>query len=451
MRFREETDTGTLLARTGVPPARVDTFRAPAPERFAREAPPAPDQPAPGRPSVARLYAAYALAFLAVTLLSGAWLRSAFVWQDALGGFSFRNALHAHSHVAFFGWTTMALFAVIVAAAPPRREGWLRAHAHLVGLGSAAAFVGFLQSGYAPHTIALSSLHVLFWVAFVLGTWERVEALDGPPRGFFRAALVFLALAGVGALTPGVVVARGIFDPWINQLSIQFFLTPFVSGWLLLGIMGAAYARLRGGRWQRWALGLVAAGVFPSVFLHVAAPPPVVELLLVGRVGTLLIGAGTLLFARDVLRHATDPLLLLIGAAALAKGVTEIVAAIALPMGTISSRPLTIAYLHLVLLAMITPALLAALEVRVRPAHVTVFAAGIAVMLTGIVATGWPALLGAAAALGVSPVWWFRIAFVGGVASALALLPALAGGAGPVGARRRVRRHPEEQRGQPLS
>src|SRR5690606_13496782 len=114
--------------------------------------------------SLPRLYAGYAAFFLAVTVLSGSWLRSAFVVSGALGDFQFQHALHAHSHLALFGWATMGIFALIAARTRLEVEApWMRLHAHGVAAASAAAFVGFLLGGYNATTIAISIVHVLLW------------------------------------------------------------------------------------------------------------------------------------------------------------------------------------------------------------------------------------------------------------------------------------------------
>jgi hypothetical protein len=379
---------------------------------------------------VARLYAAYAAAFLVLTLLSGVWLRSVFVVPEAMGGFRFAFALHAHSHVAFFGWTTMALFAVAALRFLRSRStlGY-RVHAHLVGIASAAAFVGFLQTGYAPSTIALSTLHVALWLAFALASWTWLDDAAPVERLYWRGALAFLVVAGLGAMTPGIVMARGIADPWIGQITIKLFLTPFTSGWLMLGVMGAAYAVAERRRFATAAFWLTAAGVMPSVLLHTTAAPPAEWMTLLGRVGTALVGAGTLLFAADLLRSpGIAPLLRLAGAAAAVKGGVEAMVSAGILLDLLGSRQITIAFLHLVLLGIITPALVAtALGVEAAPKRTAVYAVGLALMVGSLGVIGWPTLASAAAGLGIHAGLLFRAALAGGAVCALAGVALLAG------------------------
>ncbi|HEX5581888.1 MAG TPA: hypothetical protein VFX39_09945, partial [Gemmatimonadaceae bacterium] len=180
-------------------------------------------------------YTRYAALCLALTVLAGTWMRVALVHPASLGPFDLRHATHAHSHVALFGWATMATMALVVRAAsadggPPR--SWLRWHAHAVGVASLIAFAGFLRVGYAPPTIALATLHVALWVVFAAALWRPLDRARPVERRFLRGALVLLLVAGAGAMVPGPVRALDVTDPWLLDLSVELFLTPFVAGWL---------------------------------------------------------------------------------------------------------------------------------------------------------------------------------------------------------------------------
>lgn len=384
-------------------------------------------------PAPLRLYALYAAAFLVVTLLAGVWLRAAYVWPGALGGFTAGNLLHAHSHLAFFGWATPALFALLGGWLPAARGRRLRTHAHALALASAAAFVGFLRQGYAPLTIALSTVHVLLWFGFAFLAWLPLAEAPPRERRFARAALGFLVLAGLGAMLPGYVAARGIAEPWVEQMAVQLFLTPFTAGWLTLGAMAAVLRALPPRRADTMALALVALGTLPSALLHATAPPPAEWLSALGRAGTGLTGLGALVFAVAALstRHL-PPLARIAAAAALLKGTAEVAVALGWGETLVGNHSLVIAYLHLVLLAFVTSALLAALVPQVKaPAAALVHAAGLALMLGALLVLGWPAALVWFATLGGPPLNWFALALAGGVLCTLALSAVAAGVARP--------------------
>jgi hypothetical protein len=423
-RGREPTEAGAIGAAARHAPAPERRFTLPSRRRGGgrREAAALP---------AAAIYARYAALFLVVTLLTGIWLRAAFLRPQVLGGFTFGHALHAHSHVAFFGWTSMALFAALCRRIPEAllRPG-LRVHAHAVAIASGAAFASFLAGGYNAVSIAVSVAHVGLWFAFAALAWAPIRSLRGEDARFHRGALAFLLLAGAGAMAPGYVMVRGIEDPWIGQLAVHSFLTPFLGGWLLLGVMGTVYAALPSPRWASACFRWTAAGVLPSVFLHPLASPPVEWLLVVGRAGTVAMGVGAMLFALDVLRSsASAPLLRLAGGAAAIKGVGEIAVGAGLGLELIAIRPLTIAYLHLILLGVVTPVLIAAaLRSRAAAGTTLLYAAGLTLMLASLALAAWPATAVRMATSSFSPLWLHWAPLLGGIVSTAAVLTMLAAG-----------------------
>jgi hypothetical protein len=251
-------------------------------------------------------------------------------------------------------------------------------------------------------------------VAFVFTVWQALDTASPVPRRFYRAALAFLVVAGAGAMLPGVVMAKGITDPWILQITLQAFLTPFVSGWLMLGAAGAVYHRFVTGRFGPWVFWLTCAGTLPSAFLHTTAAPPAEWIVWVGRGGVLLLGVAALLFAADVLRGARGGALVRIAGAAVAlKGVAEIAVAAGPGLALLSIRSLTIAYLHLVLLALVTPVLMAAaLGIEQARIRATSFGGGLALMLAALVVLGWPDALNrlGSAGVGAGDLLWAALA-----------------------------------------
>lgn len=377
----------------------------------------------PGGTAAAALHGRYAAACLGVTVLAGVWLRVGMLRPEALVGFSFRNLVHAHSHLALFGWVTMAMFAVILSVAGRDEARWAPAHAHLVGIASAAAFVGFLGQGYAPATIAVSAAHVALWVAFTLGVWRRLASAGRVERRFFRASLAFLMAAGAGTIGTGLLSARAT-DPWTSRLAIELLLTPLIAGWLVLGAFGVAYGRISNPRLAPAVLALGAAGALPSGLLHIAATPPFPWIPWVGRAGMILVGIATLGFAADLLRdRGAAPFLRLAGAAALLKGLAEVTAGLGVAAHLLGSQHLVIAYLHLVLLGMVTSILADRLLARpdsVAPA--VLHGVGLLLQLGALVTLGAPAWVTQATALGWGAERLLVVALAGGVMSAAALL-----------------------------
>lgn len=377
------------------------------------------------------LYFRYAVALLGLTLLAGVHMRLAVVWPGLRGGIGGMNLVHAHSHAAFFGWAVMAAFALVTARAVP--AGWrVTAHrglAHVTGVASAAAFVGFALRGYDAATIALSAFHVLLWLVFTALVWRDLGALSAGAQPFVRAGLLFLAGAGLATTAPVLMLVRGTTDPWLQQLGVKLFLTPFVSGFLLLTALAVACDACRATRGLRAALVLIAAGVLPSTVLYVAAAPPAEWLTWVGRGGMALLAAGTLLFVGTVVLQVRpsprllSPLGALVLLMAVAKAGLELLAAAGVGAAFMHNRAITIAVLHLVLLGVVTPAFLLGMRPRLRaPALTALYGTGLVALSVSVGVLGWPWAALQLATRGVPFDALFAAAAVSGVLVAATLL-----------------------------
>jgi len=383
------------------------------------------------------LYVRYATACLAITVLAGTWMRGVLVAPAWLGPFIFQNAVHAHSHVALFGWATMALMALIVRAAgvvdatsAPR---WTRWFPHALGLASLAAFVGFLVRGYVLPTIVLATLHVALWVLFAVHAWRPLALAPPVERRFWRGALALLLVAGAGAMVPGPVRALGVQDPWLLDLSVELFLTPFVQGWLCLGVAGLIYGRLERPRFAGAVFWLIVSGSLPAALFRSVATPPAPWLPLVGRAATVLVGVAALLLALDMLRSSgmrrLAPLLQLGAVALVLKGAAEVGVGAGIGSALLGNRQLVVAYLHLLLLGVVTPVLLESAVARSPvPWLAGAQGAGLMVTLAALAALGLPCLAGAVAAAGLTVRALLGLALAGGAVSAAAVLGVAAEG-----------------------
>lgn len=373
-----------------------------------------------------RVYAWYAVATLAATVLVGAWLRAALAWPAVGLGLPLGNALHAHSHVGFFGWAVLAPAALLARRlhAGATRRGLLRAHAHALGILSFAALAAFAWQGYGAISIALSALHVLLWVALAALAWP-LDRANRAERAILRGALAMLVTAGAATLVPGILMARGVGDGWLRETGIKLFLAAFINGWLVLAVAGALAARHERPSRLRLPALLVAAGALPSALLYVAAAPPAAWLQLVGRGGALAGGLGLLLLGMRL--AGGDGALRRGGALAAAlAGVLAMLAGAGVGQELMHGRAIVVAYLHLVLLGFATPLLLvslapARLAAPAARAIALVMLGGLAAMLAALVVQGWPRLT-----ILAYPVLGARgaavLAFAGGAVAAAAAM-----------------------------
>jgi hypothetical protein len=386
---------------------------------------------------LSQLHVRYAVLLLAVTLLAGVYLRAAFIWPAVRGGIPTPHMIHAHSHAGFFGWMVMAAAGALLLRVAPVSVWHVRAHivlAHCLGLASLAAFLGFALRGYDVATITLSALHVVFWMVLAALLWRPLrDTPNADSHGLLRGGLAFLVGAGAATIVPGVMMAQQVSDPWLVQFGVKLFLTPFVSGFLLLTALGLVYSRVRNVTQATTVFLLIAVGTLPSTFLYVPGPPAE-WMTLAGRLGIALVGAGLLLFAGDMLAirlkggrtadglHLTSPAGLVVLSAA-AAAVIKLLAAAGVGASFMHNRSLVIAVLHLVLLGVVTPAFVQAVAPRVvMPVRSAVYAAGLALLLLPLVAMGWPWATRLLMLRGVSTDALLSASAVGGMIAAVALL-----------------------------
>lgn len=321
-----------------------------------------------GEASARRMFG-LALIFLVIVAGLGALLRWQTIrpWAWVHSG----HFLHAHSHTAFLGWVFNAFFAVaLVTFVPPaERRGYGR-----LFVGLQVAMVGMLGSfpvqGYGAVSIAFSTLHVIGSGVFVWRLWRRNTA-EPVARGYLRVALGCLLASGLGPLLLGPLAANGLREtPWYH-LAIYFYLHAQYNGWFLFFLLAVLFQGLaqrddwagegaaqRGRRWL--TVGVVLTFAQSTLWLE----PPGWVYALAGVGGAAqLVGCGYVLRAlRGAGRWVTGPVRVLAGLALgafLLKHALQ--AAAAWPgLGALANQRFTvIAFLHLVFLGVVAPALLA--------------------------------------------------------------------------------------------
>ncbi len=353
-----------------------------------------------------------ALALFLLAAATGAYLRFGFL--AGMGGLSYPNVRHAHSHLMFFGWVTPALMALIGARLPawtgrPPGRGlvWSISLALAAGL---LAYFPFLFFGYGlapvagrrlPLSVMAAGLNVLVWYGFAAATWRETRgAPRTTPLRLWDVALGFLVGSTVGTIGLPIMTALGAEDAFWSTALTHIFLDLFTEGWFVLGVLGLAYAEwpaAAASPWSRRGTDLMIMGlpVIWLIYLPVAQVPPIARL--VGAIGGLLATAGLaahLAALWPVARTWRLPLFFL--------GLKAGSQLLLLPAGWAQwaeAMRLRIPYLHWLLLGFATLGLLAAAEARWgarrAPGRRWLAAAVIAISLSLVPLTGlWPGAWG---------------------------------------------------------
>ena len=355
---------------------------------------------------IARWFYLPSLLFLLLALLSGTWLRLQWGWPQwqVLGldlpwslFLRVEYLLHGHSHVALLGWTFLALAGLILEAGTRRNRlpvRSLRVLAALTILVTIFLFIAFVRDGYAPLSIALSTIHmllgyVLVWIFF---RHARTDSNTGS-RYFLEGAVFWMVMATAG---PWLLAAgRGLSPFWMDA-AVQYYLHVLFNGWLLFGLAGLAFRYLLHSRFRQmtWPFWLMMAGLLPALLPQLGPQSPEMLSLPVGvttaagLTGSILFAAGglavvwfTFMSLRERKKSGEGKAENRIGESLLYIGLGASVPVLLLPAFMAwppvhalwsQSDFLTIGFIHLHLLAVVSTLLLYGIIQRVAP----VFAIG---------------------------------------------------------------------------
>lgn len=375
-------------------------FRPPTAFPVGPPPPSVPDRlpvlPLPARPSLARRFGV-AWMFLVLSAALGLVLR----WQVFVPWppLPYGHLLHAHSHVAFLGWVCNAFFVVALRHfLPPADEPGLRRLWWVLQIAVLGMLCSFPWQGYGPVSIAFSTLHLVASVVFGYRLWRAAPAAPGV-RFHLRAALVFLVLSAAGPLALGPLAAAGLREHPAYTLAIYWYLHCHYNGWFVFFLQALALERgtaagaapdpaaaVRAGRW------LLAGGLLSFALSTLWCDPPAVVHAL-ATVGALAQLAGCALLLRTLAGPAArsavarQPLLGLVAGVFVLKPLLQIAAALPGLATLAHQRFVAIAFLHLVFLGFVIPALIAWADAAgwIRPGWLR--RAGLALFLGGAALT----------------------------------------------------------------
>ncbi|MEP6793379.1 MAG: hypothetical protein ABJB16_03570 [Saprospiraceae bacterium] len=285
----------------------------------------------------------------------------------------------AHSHFAFTGWITHSLYFLIVILFRNNLPGIrVKIYQRLILINLLCAYgmlISFLCQGYGPVSIFISLLSILTGYVFAFFGIKDAARLspDHPAKNWIKAALFFSILSTFGTFALAYMATSTSFNETAYLGSVYFFLHFQYNGWFLFGCMALFMDRIKNiisapaqVRYSFWLFFL--AGI-PAYFLSTlwANLPLWLYVFVVLAAFLQVIGWGMII---RMLKPVFDQLKLLFQKPAL---ILILIIALAftfklfLQLGStvpaISNlafgfRPIVIAYLHLVLLLIVSMFLL---------------------------------------------------------------------------------------------
>lgn len=267
----------------------------------------------------------------------------------------------SHSNFAFVGWVGQALMVLLyeTVRGPSVTAGYGRVF-WLYAFFSYAMLFSFAFSGYSALSVAASigtMLAMVFFARFLWRDLNRSQSLAGP---WFKTALVFYFIGALGGIgLPLLQTVPGFSHHW--YLSVIYFQLHFTyNGWFWFAIGGLFFNRYPqfDARRRKRIFWLFASSCIPAYLLSVLWLDMGGVLYVATALSAVAQVAAWVIFIAEVRRFRGDRLKRLLQLVLLCASVKLL-----LQLGSVvpeisklafGFRPIVIAYLHLVLLAIIS-------------------------------------------------------------------------------------------------
>lgn len=280
--------------------------------------------------------------------------------------------LHAHSHIMFLGWVFNALSAgFVISFIPATNQSWylkiwIMLNALVVGM-----MVSFPLQGYGLYSIIISTLHTLLVAVFIVRFFKDTRLVRTEALAFVRMALLFFLISAVGPFALGVVMAKGLGHTPVYHLAVYYYLHFQYNGVFTFGILGLLFSLLHknqvsiGTKKVRSFRILLFVSCFPAYILSTLWTNPGISLNIAGFIAALLQIVASIFFfsAISPLRHkvfesfsrSSRALLMVAFFSFMFKLILQVLSAFPyFARLAYEVRYYVIAYLHLVLVGMIS-------------------------------------------------------------------------------------------------
>lgn len=156
-----------------------------------------------------------------------------------------KNLMHAHSHFAFSGWVSQAImiFLILIVTGNNLEKSFPKCYRNILlanFLASLGMLISFTITGYAFLSITFSSLVVLvsYWFAIVL--WKDLNRSSVPKAILIliKAAVIYNVLSSIGTFALVYLKVTYQLDPLKQLASVYFYLHFQYNGWFFFGCFG---------------------------------------------------------------------------------------------------------------------------------------------------------------------------------------------------------------------
>lgn len=318
-----------------------------------------------------------------------------------------KNLLHGHSHFAFSGWVTTAIFAIlagyVIKQKPALWKKYFRMFV-LLQISSFGMLFTFPFQGYGLWSISFSTLSIVFSWIFSWHIWKDLNQTlpHSIVNRFIKASLIFYLISAIGAFFLAYLMMAKIHNQQWYIGSAYYFLHFQYNGWFSFAIFGFLFHLLNRLNIQTeekklnkifW---LLCISVFAGYFLSVLWMKVPAWVNVVAIMAAVLQLWGVMYIIQIISRHVkvikqqiSKPALILLLLSAIAFLIKILLQTFStvpvLSNYAFAYRPVVVGYLHLVLLGFVTLFLLGylieekfvTLSGKLTKAGTTIFVSGI--------------------------------------------------------------------------
>lgn len=289
--------------------------------------------------------------------------------------FSQKNIQHAHSHFAFAGWITHALYVLMIHFVLKKLPLTDTKNYKRIIIANLMCSYGMLFSfsyqGYSALSIILSTITIVIACFFAFFYFKDLENIDdsNPSKPWFKAALFFNIFSSIGTFYLAYMMASRNFNEHWYLASVYFYLHFQYNGFFIFSCLGIFFSECNtmfpAFRYDKEFFKLFYMSFIPAYFLSTLwAKLPVWLYMIVVIAAFLQVFAWVkivkaikiaLKLGGTTLNKFQTYLFLFVGIAFTIKLLLQLGSTIP-EVSTLAFgfRPIVIAYLHLVLLAVIS-------------------------------------------------------------------------------------------------
>lgn len=226
--------------------------------------------------------------FLFIASLIGLVLRWHYFQPIILFQYSFW--LHAHSHVMFLGWIFNALsIAYVISFIPTPSQEKYKPILYLLNFLVLGMLIAFPIQGYGVYSISISTVHTLVVVIFCIQFFRDTKSDQLTIATWLaRTSLIFFLISAIGPFVVGALAANGLGQSDEYHLAVYYYLHFQYNGVFTFGIFALLFHLLNERRIEfdlkkaskfRW---LLFASCFPAYALSTLWASP---LLIINGIG----------------------------------------------------------------------------------------------------------------------------------------------------------------------